>query len=77
MLTHSFPPEPCHILKVGTAAHLGLVSDKDTRAIKLGREENRGAPPQLQPQPGLSDGGSDVVWSNVIPVKAGRILVLT
>lgn len=73
LLNHSFPPELCHILKIGTTAHLGLVRAKDTRAIKLGREENRGAPPHLQPQPVLTDGGSDVVWSNDILAKAGSL----
>lgn len=64
-----------HPAGLGTAAHLCLVRAKDTRAIKLGWEQNRGAPPHLQPQPLLLDGGSDVVWSNVTLIKAGSLQI--
>lgn len=73
LLTHFFSPELCHILKIGTTAHLGLVRAKDTRYAKLGREENRGAPPHLQPQP--EPGASDVVWSKVILTKPGSLKI--
>lgn len=62
LLTHFFSPELCHILKIGTTAHLGLVRAKDTRYAKLGREENRGAPPHLQPQPVNQNQGL-LMWS--------------
>lgn len=73
LLTHSFPPRAMPHPAGWDRRSSGFSYSQDTRAIKLGREENRGAPPHLQPQLALSNWDSDVVWSNIIQAKTGSL----